>query len=164
MRSIALLGFLLAALGCGGRATIDAELGGSGGVGAGGSGGANAGANGGADADAGTGGVCAPIPCPNQFLLGLQLLVTSDGVSELADVQVTLSGPVTIAFRCAAHGDGMLCLPSSGGQAGSYLLQVTAPGFDPVGTPATVTFNPAPRCGCQGARLAPSSVTLKPAP
>jgi len=50
---------------------------------------------------------------------------------------------------------------------GSYTLQVTAPGYQPAEVPATITVipgDPSADCGCGGATLSPSRVTLTRAP
>jgi hypothetical protein len=184
-----MLGLVLV-LGCAGRATSVAEVGGassaSGGAtgdaaagatsvsgGAGGNasagastGGASAGATSAGNTSAGAfdAGTCAPVECPAQFF-GLQLVVTSSvGDGQLMGVQAALSGPATIPMSCGAEMDGTFCYPKMGGPEGNYTLQVTAPGFQSVTVPATATFTPAPRCGCGGATLDPSTVTLNALP
>jgi hypothetical protein len=177
MRSIAMLVFLL--LGCAGRATSSAEAGGgslaSGGttgdagagatsVSGGAAGNASAGASaGGASASAsGQGAVQCESACPSP-LLGIQLAVMSSaGPGEVSGVQATLAGPVTVHLSCSSFAQTTSCFPTAGGPEGSYVLQVTAPGFAPVAVDATVMFTPAQGCGCGFATLEPSLVTLNP--
>lgn len=79
------------------------------------------------------------------------------------NVSATLSGPVTNTLSCEANGSETECTWSSGALPdGDYLLEVTAPGFQPVMVAATVAF-PSGTCGCKGAILQPSTITLDPA-
>jgi hypothetical protein len=168
MRSIAILGLVLA-VGCAGKAATLAEVGGGSSESGGTAGDVSAGAtsvSGGATGNASAGafdaGKCAPVECPAQFF-GVQLVVTSSGGDgQLMGVQATLSGPATIPMSCTAEMDGTFCYPKMGGPEGSYMLEVTAPGFQSVTVPATATFTPAPGCGCGGATLDPSAVILNP--
>jgi hypothetical protein len=163
MRGILLLGFLVA-LGCAGRATSVAEVGGASSASGSGAGGDSAGAAAGG-ASAGTsdaGGAPCEFHCPSPFL-ELQLAVMSSaGIGEVSGVQATLSGPVTVPLNCGGFAGTTYCSPTEGGPAGSYSLEVTAPGFGPQTVNATVTFTPAQRCGCASASLDPSLVTLNP--
>ena len=188
MRSVSLLGLLLLASGCGGRAASVAETGGmsaggnapdgdSGGssASAGTAGDAGAGATaGGAAGDAGTGsstgatgaagqgpGPC-NIPCASP-LAGIHLaIISSAGPGEVPGAQAVMSGPVTVSLSCSGFAMTTRCFPNGGGPAGNYSLQVTAPGFGSVTEDATVTFTPPQGCGCASANLQPSVVTLNP--
>ncbi|HEY4156579.1 MAG TPA: PEGA domain-containing protein, partial [Polyangiaceae bacterium] len=72
------------------------------------------------------------------------------------------SGPVTVELSCSTASDGATCFPTQGGPEGSYSLRVVAPGFGPLTTNVTVTYTPSVGCGCGGATLEPSTVTVNP--
>ncbi len=103
-----------------------------------------------------------PCPfCPATFLT-VGVLVTSamDG-GTLAGVQATLTGSETTILSCEPRGTAVFCtLPPVA--PGSYSLQVTALGFRPTNVSASVTITRDPRCGCSGATVEPSEVTLDP--
>jgi hypothetical protein len=68
----------------------------------------------------------------------------------------------TIAtLACAAGTTQTICVPTSDGSPGGYTLEVSAPGFQAVTVPASVSF-PIDTCTCGGATLLPSAVTLSP--
>ena len=104
-----------------------------------------------------------PPTCPGP-LLGIGLVVKSAAQAGPVDgVNATLSGPTTNTLACASNGMGTGCTLTSGALPdGDYLLEVTAPGFHPAQVAATVTTSSAATCGCRGATLLPSTITLEP--
>jgi len=70
-------------------------------------------------------------------------------------VEAVLSGPTTIIMSCDQSGH---CGYFGYVPAGSYTLQVTAPGFQAANVPATLTVDSS-RC-CPGTTLQPSTLTL----
>jgi len=85
----------------------------------------------------------------------------SDG-GAVTGVQATLSGPAMVTMYCELDlGQSQCTWPSGSVTAGSYTLQVTAPGFRTASVSATVTVPPA-ECGCVIASMKPASVTLDP--
>src|SRR4029077_19895255 len=90
-------------------------------------------------------------------LLGTLLVVKSATQGGPVDnVNATLSGPTTNTLSCEANGTETRRTWSSGAlPEGDYLLEVTAPGFQPAMVAATVAF-PSGTCGCKAATLQPS--------
>ena len=73
-------------------------------------------------------------------------------------------GATTMTLSCQLQGTGAVCSYQGMVTAGSYTLQVTAPGFQTARVAAMVTVTPAAEpCGCPSATLLPSTVTLSPA-
>ena len=104
-----------------------------------------------------------PFSCPATYS-GVTLVVNAaaDG-GVVSGVEATLSGPTTETMSCEPNGTATLCTWSSGPvTAGTYSLLVTAPGFQSASLSATVTVAADPHCGCVGATLQPSMVTLDP--
>ena len=73
-------------------------------------------------------------------------------------IEATLSGPTTITMSC----DWYHCSGRGAVTEGNYTLRVTAPGFQVVNVPATVTVTTTSHCGCPSATLQPSTLTLNP--
>lgn len=85
------------------------------------------------------------------------------GAGPVSGVAATLSGPQSEMMLCEPNGTATACTwPSGPVTAGNYSLQVTAPGFQSVIVSATIAVTPDPLCGCVGATLEPSAVTLDP--
>ncbi|HEY3806428.1 MAG TPA: hypothetical protein VGL61_27680 [Kofleriaceae bacterium] len=99
--------------------------------------------------------------CPATYI-GVRLLVQGSGA--LTAASVAISGPQTGTMSCEPNQSDMLCiwpaeLPV---MAGTYSLEVTAPGYTSMTLGGTVAIDPDPECGCTGATLTPSDVTLEP--
>jgi hypothetical protein len=81
----------------------------------------------------------------------------------VSDVEVTFSGPSEGSMRCETTDAGTACFwPSGPVIEGTYLLQISASGYKPAKIDARMTMIPDPECGCTGAALRPSEVTLDP--
>jgi hypothetical protein len=91
----------------------------------------------------------------------LEVTVEHDGGGPLSGVEVTLSGPTTEALSCQPFDARTTTCTSHNGfdTAGSYVLHVTAPGFQSADVNAEVTVDH--HC-CTQATLHPSIVTLNP--
>jgi hypothetical protein len=77
-------------------------------------------------------------------------------------LQATLTGPVTVNMDCSPDAPQTYCTwppYSTAVTAGSYSLQVSAPGYQTTTVPATVTLG-AGGCGCTAASFEPSTVTI----
>jgi hypothetical protein len=171
--------------GAGGRAANVAGAGGasagasaSGGVpSAGATSGGAAGAMSGGAAGATSGGAAGheqgPVPCPyfcqGPSFFGIELGVTAEGGGPVSGVQATLtwaepepgSSAIIATLACTAGTTQTICVPTSGGSPGGYTLGVTAPGFQAVTVPASVSF-PINTCTCGAATIEPKVVTLSP--
>jgi hypothetical protein len=89
------------------------------------------------------------------------------------DVSVTVAGDPTLVMACQidTYYDVTSCrwsstVPTTAGSH-SYALVVAAPGFQTASVPATITVNmgdASADCGCAGATLDPSIVTLQSTP
>ena len=109
-----------------------------------------------------------PLPhCPAEG--GVTLGVGAEDGSVLnSGVQATLTGPdagTGVEMSCSPSYKGMACVTRPDFRtAGTYVLRVTAPGFQSLTVNATVTVVPNPppdRCTCPGESLQPLRVTLK---
>jgi hypothetical protein len=80
----------------------------------------------------------------------------------LSDVQATLTGPETGTMSCQPNFSSTLCgWPPVPVTPGSYMLQVSRPGYEPISVPVQVTVSP-PTCGCMAGSITPSTVLLSP--
>ena len=101
---------------------------------------------------------CPVSACPAASFF-LDVTNARDG-GQVTGVEATLSGPTTKTMPCEPRGTEAVCFGGAPVTAGSYSLQVTAPGFQSVNVPATVTLTSG--CGCQSAMLQPSTLALDP--
>lgn len=108
-----------------------------------------------------------PASCPAAFA-GIALVVTAatDGGDEDAGapnaVQATLTGPATETMLCVPRGTATPCTwPAGDVIAGSYMLEVAAPGFRSVSVSAMVALVSS-ECGCQFWMIRPSAISLDP--
>ena len=94
----------------------------------------------------------------------LSLVVrNSAGSGVVNDVAVTIVGQQNATMSCAPNQGATECRwPSVPVTAGTYSLQVAAPGFQSTQLSATVTITPDPTCGCTSATLDPSEIELDP--
>jgi len=80
----------------------------------------------------------------------------------------TLSGVrVSIADRdlsCEPYNDTMTVCFWHSPIVGTYTLSINATGFQSANLSAEVTIDRDPQCGCPGAAISPSKVTLEPCP
>lgn len=113
-------------------------------------------------ADTSCGNSCPEVECPATYL-GISLDVTAPDAGAVA-AAATLSGPAAVTMSCHQSGATTVCMWPGGAPvtAGTYSLQVTAPGFQTANVSVTVTTSSADGCGCPGASMQPSTVTLEP--
>lgn len=114
-------------------------------------------------ADTSCGSHCAEVECPASYI-EISLAVAAPDGGAVSGVAATLSGPEAVTLLCQSSGTAALCTwpAPTPVTAGSYALQVTAPGFQPANVSATVTTSSGDGCGCPGASMQPSTVTLDP--
>jgi hypothetical protein len=97
-------------------------------------------------------GECLTPPCPANLAVALTITDSASGAPIPAS-SVTVSGAQAMQVACGA-GCGI------GGYAGTYELDVAAPGYRPVHRQVVVTgATSAPRCGC-GAGVETQRVTI----
>ena len=103
-------------------------------------------------------GMC-PDTCPAPFA---SFDVNGADAGTLTNVQATLTGSDTETFTCEpGYKAGSNCMSRTAfATAGSYTLEVTADGFEPLSVNATVTVTT--DC-CVVVHMDPSEVTLIPA-
>jgi hypothetical protein len=102
---------------------------------------------------------CLALPCA--IPLAVQINVTSARGGPVADVAVTISGAVTGAASCNTDATATVCYVA--GVAGTYELETTAPGFEPVRRTVTVSGT-SPECGCPTVTTVRLDVVLDPNP
>ena len=73
-------------------------------------------------------------------------------------VQATLTGPVTVTMSCESRGAQTACMwpVNLAVTAGTYALQVSAPGYQTTTEQAEVTMT-AGMCGCTGTSFEPAT-------
>ena len=110
----------------------------------------------------GGGGQPCPGSCPATYLTASVIVSTTPGVA-LSDVQAMLTGPETETMSCQPNFSAILCdWPPVPFTPGTYTLQVSAPGYQPISVPVLVTVSPT-TCGCTFGSITPSTVSLSPA-
>ena len=97
--------------------------------------------------------------CP-QVSTGAEFELLTSPAMMVNGAQATLTGPVTDTLLCNADPWGASCQWSGTTPvtAGTYTLQVVAPGYQTVTAQVTLTISSA--CGCTDVNVAPSSVSL----
>jgi hypothetical protein len=93
------------------------------------------------------------------------VVVSATPAMKAKGVQAVLTGPVTGTMACEPSGSAVLCQwpPAVDVVAGTYSLQVSAPGAE-MATVQVEVAAPAPGpCGCSTDSIQPSAVTLGPA-
>ena len=109
----------------------------------------------------GSGGQPCPGGCPATSATATVAVSTTPAMA-LSDVQATLTGPETGTMSCQPNLSASLCeWPPVPVTPGTYTLQVSAPGYQPVIVPVQVTVSP-PTCGCTFGSITPSTVSLSP--
>lgn len=102
-----------------------------------------------------------PGGCPAASV-GAYVVITTAPAMAVNGVQVNLAGPVTGTMSCQPNFSGVYCAWPSGVAvvAGTYSLQVTAPGYRPTLAQVEVATPPPGACGCSADSITPSTVTL----
>lgn len=90
--------------------------------------------------------------------------VTTSPAMVPSGVQATLTGPVTVTMSCKPRGAQTACMwpINLNVTAGTYALQVSAPGYQTTTVQAEVTMT-AGMCGCTETSFEPSTVPLSSA-
>ena len=103
-----------------------------------------------------------PRTCP-ATAAGAIVVVTTTPAMDVNGVQATLAGPASGTMSCEPNPSGALCRWPAGVAvvAGSYSLEVSAPGYQPTTVQVEVSISP-PSCGCTEGSIQPSSVVLSP--
>jgi hypothetical protein len=110
----------------------------------------------------GTAARCPP-SCPATYLGVILMVKDSTQGGALQGVAATLTGPMMNTMSCEPSSTATVCRLGTGPViAGDYSLQVTATGFQPVSTTATIAVPSDLTCGCATATIEPSTVTLDP--
>lgn len=100
--------------------------------------------------------------CPAAYA-GATVVVTVTPAMAIDGVQAILNGPVAAVMSCQANGDATLCTwPTSVAlTAGTYSLQLSAPGYQAATSTVEVAVASSPsRCHCLTASIQPSTVSL----
>jgi hypothetical protein len=79
-------------------------------------------------------------------------------------VQAVLTGPATGTMACQPNFSAVLCEwpPGVDVVAGTYSLQVSAPGYQATTIQVKVATPPPGACGCSADSITPSTVTIGP--
>ena len=107
-------------------------------------------------------GLRCPSGCPATST-GATVVVTTVPAMVVQGVQATLTGPEDGTMSCTPSVDAIVCDWPAGVPvtAGTYALEVSAPGYQTTTVEVQVTVPP-PNCGCTIASIQPSTVTLSP--
>lgn len=111
----------------------------------------------------GAGQTC-PLLCPAASF-GANFVVRTTPDMPVNGVQAVLTGPVSGTMACAPNFSAILCEWPPGVQvvAGTYSLEVSAPGYQAMTVQVEVATPPPGPCGCSEDSLEPRSVTINPA-
>ena len=90
--------------------------------------------------------------------------VTTSPAMVVSGVQATLTGPVTVTMSCKPRGAQTACMWPINlvVTAGTYALQVSAPGYQTTTEQAEITMTTG-MCGCTGTSFEPAGVALSSA-
>ena len=105
-----------------------------------------------------------PGSCPAASA-GATFVVTTTSAEAASGVQVNLTGPMTGTMSCQPNFSAVLCEwpPGVAVVAGTYSLQIYAPGYQPTLAEVEVATPPPGACGCSADSITPSSVMISPA-
>lgn len=104
-----------------------------------------------------------PRHCPVASASIAMTVTAAPNGGAVPGAEIALSGPTTGAMDCEASTTETVCWWMAGPiAAGDYVLQVTAPGFEPAHVDAVLKIDPDPGCGCASASFTPSEVSLSP--
>jgi hypothetical protein len=106
-----------------------------------------------------TQGRCLALPCP--LPIALTIDVTSSTGGPAAGATILVSGGTNGTVPCEAGTTASTCRVA--GQAGTYQLEITAPGFEPAQR-SVVVAGTTPECGCPTVVQQHLEVALTPAP
>jgi hypothetical protein len=113
---------------------------------------------------AGTGGGCPnPPSCPATAVGAAVGVGTTPAGMMLNGVEAVLTGPVNVTMDCQTAYLGFRCSwPTPDVVAGTYSLQVSAPGYvtTTVQVVVAVDVPPTGPCGCSGDTIKPSTVSI----
>jgi hypothetical protein len=89
------------------------------------------------------------------------------GAVAVSGVEATLMGATSVTMACTPSANSLTATScfwpgDTPVTSGPYSLVVTAPGYRSKELSATVSLVPASHCGCPGATIEPSTVTLEP--
>ena len=102
-----------------------------------------------------------PAGCPATWVHVVLEVTSSPDGGAISDVEVTYSGPSAGTMSCERADTETRCSWTSGPvTAGTYLLDLVAPGYQEAKFYSDLVVTPDPVCGCTGATLKPSLVTL----
>ena len=105
-----------------------------------------------------SGGVdCVALPCPAPFAITITVTSATSGAAITGAVVAT-SSPSNASFPCGAGS----CLVS--GYAGTYVLDISAPGFQTSHRSVVVPGSAPAKCGCSTTETQHLDVALVPAP
>jgi hypothetical protein len=112
------------------------------------------------NAGCGNGKQC-PSGCPATYVhVFLEVTSSPDG-GAIGNVDVTFSGPSAGTMSCERADTETVCRwPSGPVTPGTYLLDIVAPGYQEAKVYSDLIVTSDPVCGCTGATLKPSQVTL----
>jgi hypothetical protein len=106
-----------------------------------------------------------PWGCPAPSVYATVVVATTSAVG-VNGVQAQLTGPVSGAMACQPPSlSAVICEWPHGVAvvAGTYSLQVTAPGYQPTLAQVEVATPPPGACGCSADSITPSTLSLTPA-
>ena len=102
-----------------------------------------------------------PLGCPVASATA-NVVVTTSPAMPVNGVQAVLTGPVTGTMPCRPNFSALLCEWPQGVAvvAGTYSLQVSAPGYATTTIQVEVATPPPGSCGCASDSITPSTVAI----